>query len=318
MLNYNIVDADEKDIEILTSIKSVTMIDDVMDEKLSYNEKTKIKQSIAQNIKENYREYKLIYIENKIVGAYIVLPHLDGYMIDELYLFSDYRNKGIGTDIVTKIKEEYRKIYVWVYKSNEKAVKLFKKLGFNVNEDNGRILILKYDEICTKVVEELGKIKLGYVNNAGQKVIKCNDNFRDDYVLQSPADLIESGVGLCFDQVELERYLLSRLDINFRTYFLLYQISDLGPAHAFLVFKDHDKYYWIENAWLKYKGVHKYDSKEDALADVVSKFINTIENCDESKIRIYEFDIPRSGSNYTKYIGNAMNGRIVRLSDIKK
>ena len=55
MLSYNIVDADEKDIEILTSIKSVTMIDDVMDEKLSYNEKTKIKQSIAQNIKENYR-----------------------------------------------------------------------------------------------------------------------------------------------------------------------------------------------------------------------------------------------------------------------
>lgn len=316
MLNYNIVNADEKDIEILTSIKSVTMIDDVMDEKLSPNEKIKIKQSIAINIRENYREYKLVYIENKIVGAYIVLPHLDGSLIDQLYLFSDYRKKGIGTDIINKIKEEYRKVYVWVYKTNEKAVKLFKRLGFNIHEDNGRILILKYDEICIKVVEQLKEIKLGYIDKDGKRLVNCDNNFRENYVLQAPSDLIESKIGLCFDQVELERYLLSRLDINFRTYFLLYQISDLGPAHAFLIFKDSNKYYWFENAWIKYRGIHRYLSKEEALKDIVAKFKETIENCDITKMRLYEFDRPRSGSNYTKYIGNAMNGRIIKISDL--
>ena len=43
MLDFKIVDAKEKDIEILTSMKMVTMIDDDMDKILSYAEKEKIK-----------------------------------------------------------------------------------------------------------------------------------------------------------------------------------------------------------------------------------------------------------------------------------
>ena len=39
MLDYKIVDAKDKDVDILTSIKLVTMIDDEMDKVLSYNEK---------------------------------------------------------------------------------------------------------------------------------------------------------------------------------------------------------------------------------------------------------------------------------------
>ena len=59
---YKVKDAEFKDIEILTSIKSVTMIDDVMDKKLAYQEKIKIKNNILLNIQENYKNYKLIYI----------------------------------------------------------------------------------------------------------------------------------------------------------------------------------------------------------------------------------------------------------------
>ena len=41
MIKYTLVDASEKDIEILTSMKSITMIDDRMDKKLNYSEKKK-------------------------------------------------------------------------------------------------------------------------------------------------------------------------------------------------------------------------------------------------------------------------------------
>ena len=33
----------------------------------------------------------------------------------------------------------------------------------------------------------------------------------------------------------------------------------------------------------------------------------------ESKLRIYEFDKPRSGINYVKYLGNAMNGKVIKV-----
>ena len=46
--------ATKKDIDVITSIKLVTMIDNVMDKKLSYEERKKIEDTIKKEIKENY------------------------------------------------------------------------------------------------------------------------------------------------------------------------------------------------------------------------------------------------------------------------
>ena len=46
MLEYKIIEAKEKDIEILSSIKLVTMIDDDMDKALSFEEKNKVRKSV--------------------------------------------------------------------------------------------------------------------------------------------------------------------------------------------------------------------------------------------------------------------------------
>lgn len=310
---YDLKDAEFKDIEILTSIKSVTMIDDVMDKKLAYQEKVKIKNNISLNIQENYKNYKLIYSDNNIIGAYALINYLDGFMIDELYLFREYRNKGIGTKIINELIEKNRKLYIWVYKDNVLALKLFRNLGFTTATESERLLILKYDSVYVKVVEELAKIKLGYVDKNKNKQIKCGYDFKAIYVLQSPKQVAENKIGLCFDQVEYERELISKMNITNRTYFIMYQDSDVGPAHAFLLFKDNNKYYWFENAWLKYRGIHEYDTKEEALLDIKYKFIATLDSYTESKLRIYEFDKPRSGINYVKYLGNAMNGKVIKV-----
>ena len=289
------------------------MIDDVMDKKLAYQEKIKIKNNISLNIQENYKNYKLIYIESKIIGAYALINYLDGFMIDELYLFSEYRNQGIGTQIINELIEKNRKLYIWVYKDNVLALKLFRGLGFTTATESERLLILKYDSVYVKVVEELAKIRLGYIDKNKNKHIKCGYDFKAIYVLQSSDQVAENKIGLCFDQVEYERELISKMNISNRTYFIMYQDSDVGPAHAFLIFKDNNKYYWFENAWFKYRGIHEYDTKEEALLDVKYKFIATLDSYTESKLRIYEFDKPRSGINYVKYIGNAMNGRVIKV-----
>ncbi len=315
MIKYTLVDASEKDIEILTSMKSITMIDDNMDKKLNYNEKKKIKNDIAKNIQESYSTYKLIYVGKKLAGAYALIDYKDGLMLDQIYLFKEYRGMGIGTNIINDIISANRKVYLWTYKNNKEALKLFRSLGFTCMEENGSVLILKYDTVYIKMAQDMSKIQLGYVDRQGNRFVKPQKDFKDNYYLQTPNSILETGIGLCFDQVELERYLVSKMKVDFRTYYMLYQdgTKSLGPAHAFMIYKDSNKYYWYENAWYKYRGLHEYDSLNEALRDIREKFGKTIKDYNDSRLRIYSFDKPRAGINYAKYIGNAINGRTIKV-----
>ena len=308
MLDYKLVDAQFKDSDILVSIKLVTMIDDEMDKVLSYTEKNKIRKSVDINVERTCESYKIIYVGKKIAGAYLTLPYEDGIIIDEIYLFEEFRNKGIGTDIIKKIQKENPDLYVWVYKNNKKAIDLFERLGFRVIS-NGRTQIMKYDKVYINIKDKLDGIKLGYRDKEGNFYSGFKYNFKDIYYLQSPKQLLESKVGCCFDQVELERELVSKLNVDCRTYYMMYPDDTVDYAHTFLIYKDSKKYYWLENAWLKYKGVHVYDSKDELFEDIVSKFVNTIPNGSINRIKLFMYDKPRAGLNYTKLLSHFINSK---------
>lgn len=310
MVDFKIVDAKEKDIEILTSMKLVTMIDDEMDKKLSYTEKKKFKNTIISSIEVAYKDYKMIYLDKVCIGAYLLVPYLDGIMIDQIYLFEEYRNKGIGSKIISKILKKCRKLYIWVYASNKKALNLFLRLGFDIVSNSKRTIILKYDSIYIGVINHMNDIVVGYRDKNDNKYIDFTDSFREDYYLQSPKQLLESKIGICFDQVELERELFSKTNVEFRTYFINYGNEE--AAHSFLVYKDDNKYYWFENAWVKYKGIHEYDSKEELFKDVSYKFVNTIKDGDINRVKLYVYDKPRYGINYNKFISNIICNKCIK------
>lgn len=312
MLEYKIVRAKDKDSEILTSIKLVTMIDNEMDKALSYQEKEKIKKNVAKNIELNCEEYRIIYIGKKIAGAYLTLPFEDGIIIDELYLFPEYRNEGIGTSIINRIIKTEDNLYIWVYKNNVAAVRLFERLGF-ITINSGRTMIMKYDKVYVNIKDKLEGIRLGYRDKEDNKYIGFDANFKETFYLQSPKQLLESKIGSCFDQVELERELISKLDVDCRTYFISYPDDDYDMSHAFLIYKDSKKYYWVENAWMKYKGLHVYDSKEDLFDDVLDKFVKTIPNGDFKKVKLYLYERPRFGISYSKFVNNCMSNRSIKI-----
>lgn len=311
MLDYKIIDAKEKDIEILSSIKLVTLIDDDMDKALNYNDKDKIRKTVLKDIKKTYSEYKIICVSGKVIGAYYVMPYENGAMIDELYLFKEYRNQGIGTNIINKIKKEVPILYAWVYKNNKTAINFLEKRGF-IAIKNGRTIIMKYDNFYDLIKEKLKNVKLGYRDKEGNKYLGYRKNFKNEFYLQSPKQLLESQIGTCFDQVELEREIATRLEIDYRTYYICYPNDKYDISHTFLIYKDHKKYYWVENAWLEYRGLHSYDSKEALLNDVVKKFISTIENGELKRVKLFVYDKPRYGINYAKYINNCVSGKSVR------
>ena len=53
------------------------------------------------------------------VGCLLVTKKDDGVILDEIYLEEEYRNKGIGTEIIKNILKNNFIVYLWVYKKNK-------------------------------------------------------------------------------------------------------------------------------------------------------------------------------------------------------
>lgn len=105
---------------------------------LNEEEKNRIKQYVEKDILSEYDNFKMIKVDNDIVGTVGVIDYEDGKMIDEIFILEGYRNRGIGTDIITNILNSNDKVYLWVYKDNVRAVKLYKRLGFYIKEDTDK------------------------------------------------------------------------------------------------------------------------------------------------------------------------------------
>ena len=124
-----------------------------------------------------------------------------------------------------------------------------------------------------KIMDLMNDIEYGWVDKYNHKHIDEYDNFDNDYILQSPTDLIKSKLGVCWDQVELERYYFNQTDYEIKTFFI---INSNNTTHTFLIFINNNKYYWFEHSFEKYRGIHEYSSLDELLDDVKNKFINFI------------------------------------------
>ena len=312
-MKFKIVDATEKDIEILNTIKSLTMITDSMDKQLSFEDKEKIKKNINKNIRENFESYKMIYDNTKLVGVYLLIPYLNSFMLDEFYIMTDYQHKGYGKEILKSIVDNNSHLYAWSYKENEYLIKLLKEFNFNEYKIKDNLIIFMYDEIYTKLNQELRDVKFGYVDKKGNKHLEIDKEFKDIYYLQSPEELKDSKVGLSFDLVEFERNFVYKRNIKHQTYFMLYPSNDTSLSHSFLVYKVGDKYYWYEYSWLKFRGLHEYKRLEELYIDVLKKFTKLVKDGKYSKVKLYEYNKPKHGINYTKFLSNSINTRSTKV-----
>ena len=132
-MNYKLVKSSNDDIDKLIDYKKKTIFEYAND--LPNNEINKINNYVNNNVPKLLDNYLNIVVDDKIVGCLLLTDKDDGILLDEIYLEEDYRNKGIGTDIIKNVISNNDIIYLWVYKENLIAVSLYKKLGFNIIEE---------------------------------------------------------------------------------------------------------------------------------------------------------------------------------------
>lgn len=129
-MNYKLANATLNDVKILESYKLHSILDYA--DNISKEEINKIKNYVYETIPSQIKKYKLIIYGDKIIGCLLIYNYDNGVLLDEIYLIDEYRNKGIGSDIIKKLILKNNIIYLWVYKLNTKAIALYKKLGFKI------------------------------------------------------------------------------------------------------------------------------------------------------------------------------------------
>lgn len=143
-MEYKLLKSTSNDINRLIEYKKRTIYEYAKD--LSDKEINKINRYITSEVPKLIDVYCNIMVDNKIIGCLLLTNKDDGKLLDEIYLEKVYRNKGIGTEIIRDILSNNDIVYLWVYKKNDKAISLYRKLGFNVIEETESRYYMKYNK----------------------------------------------------------------------------------------------------------------------------------------------------------------------------
>ena len=103
---------------------------------------------VRQKLETSIGEYTAVYADGQKAGYYHFYKNEDGeYELDDLYVFPQFQNRGIGTAIIEKCCRSVNEpVTLYVFIKNERAVSLYQRLGFAIAETIGdRRYIMKRD-----------------------------------------------------------------------------------------------------------------------------------------------------------------------------
>ncbi len=169
-----------------------------------------------------------------------------------------------------------------------------------------------------EIMNLMNDIEYGWVDKDYNKYTIVNELFSNDYILQRPKETIKNKIGVCWDQVELERYYFDNMALDIKTYFLCHYDNDKCPTHTFLTYKKNDTFYWFEHSWEKYRGIYKYDSLKSMLADIRNKFIETELNNKflEKDLMLYEYNKPQYGISVIDFYKHCESGENINVDKL--
>lgn len=141
-MDYQLIKATNQNIDELINYKLSSILDYAKD--INDEEKEKIVSYVHKNVPNQLESYQMINFSNEVIGCLLTTNYEDGVLLDEIYIKSEYQNKGIGTDIISNLMERNKNIYLWVYKDNINALNLYKKLSFKIIEETDSRYFMQY------------------------------------------------------------------------------------------------------------------------------------------------------------------------------
>ena len=116
-MKYNLINATNKDTDYIKKSKLYNIF--TYPDDLPKDEVMMINIYVDEHIPVEITDYKIIMCNKNKVGCLLVTKKEDGAILYEIYLEEEYRNKGIGTEIIKNILKNNFIVYLWVYKKNK-------------------------------------------------------------------------------------------------------------------------------------------------------------------------------------------------------
>lgn len=167
-------------------------------------------------------------------------------------------------------------------------------------------------------------IEYGFYGINNKIYDSCNSNFQnafnDYYILSDKNRVLKYRLGVCYDQVELERDWFSKNNYKFKTYFIWFLLpyNNNYFTHTFLIYKYNNKYYYFEHSDSNNKGIYEFNSNIDALNYVKEKHIlnnknngNKIDSNILNSLEIREYNKPNSNISFNSYIDFILDSKII-------
>lgn len=222
------------------------------------------------------------YARAKQMGVYNgkLKDHLDKHL-NELGVFNEEKliennfesimeniNKSLGTDIHESINgiEEF----------NESIDSLINWTESFVHDDVFRENVFVESNVKSPydLLDYMKQFKYGWFTRAGvvhDGSEEIAGDFYHNFHLQSPHQLDDNKVGVCWDYVEFERQWFTENGYKFAIFYIMLNNGSTQPTHTFLVYNIGRHNYWFECAWEKYRGIHRYNSVDVMIKDVIMR-----------------------------------------------
>lgn len=95
---------------------------------------------------------------------------------------------------------------------------------------------------------------------------------------------------------------------------MYYEDGINDESHTFLTYQKDNKFYWFEHAWNNYKGIHEYETFDELICDVESKFLTMIGyDYDKSKLHCFVYKKPKVGLTVDEFYEYCKSGVEVNL-----
>ena len=167
------------------------------------------------------------------------------------------------------------------------------------------------EEIIQNIFKTISLLKYGFIDKNGKTHRKTKKEFYfEHYRLQTPEETLKYKYGTCWDQVELIRNLLEKVNIKCDTYLINYNDDSKIAKHTFVTVNDNNFTYCLEYSFiLKGKNI-KFDSVENILKYFLEIFpiMFGIKDIDVNKIEIYKYNKPENfGLTFNEFVNYCRN-----------
>ncbi|MCW3110446.1 MAG: Histone acetyltransferase and related acetyltransferase, partial [Segetibacter sp.] len=149
VVKYILIPATNNDFDFVYDLKKIVLKEYVQKTWGSWNEEFQI---TFHKEHFNITNTKVIKVDDKPIGSVDVKEGETNIFISGLYLLPEYQSKGIGSyiiqDLLKKAESEKKRLELEVLRVNTKAQKLYKRLGFMMEEkDENKFLMYKYFDL---------------------------------------------------------------------------------------------------------------------------------------------------------------------------